>query len=235
MEPFRFKLFQVFDHLSTMKVGTDSVTLGAYSSRFSFDMALDIGTGCGLIALMLAQKSSGEILAIDIDEPSVQQAIANFAESPWSGRLTSRCISTQDLALEVGGIFDRIVSNPPFFNDSLTSPDARRTNARHNTTLSHQELAAAVNQLLAPDGVFDVILPNESAMSFRKIMNNIGLFVNEELVLYSVFDRPIRTIMSFARTRKEHTICQHLTIRNQENRHTQEYIDFTEDFFPYPK
>lgn len=232
MNPFRFKQFEVYDHHSTMKVGTDGATLGAYSSRRDFHYALDIGTGCGLIALMLAQKSTGKILAIDIDEPSVKQAASNFAASPWSGRLTSRCVSAQDLALEVGGIFDRIVSNPPFFNDSLKSPDARRTNARHNTTLSHRELAAAVNQLLSPDGIFDVILPVEVSIAFESIMYYSGLFLKEELILYSTADKPIRKIMSFSRSYSGVFDSADLIIRQDAQHHTQEYIDFTADFFP---
>lgn len=232
MDPFRFKQFELHDHHSTMKVGTDGVTLGAYSSRNDFYYALDIGTGCGLIALMLAQKSTGKILAIDIDEPSVKQAASNFTASPWNSRLTARCVSAQDLALEVGGIFDRIVSNPPFFSDSLKSSDTRRTNARHNTTLSHHELAAAVNQLLAPDGIFDVILPIEVSIAFESIMYYSGLFLMEELILYSTADKPIRKIMSFTRIYSGVFNSANLIIRQDAQHHTQEYIDFTADFFP---
>ena len=232
MNPFRFKQFEVYDHHSTMKVGTDGTTLGAYCSRGDFHYALDIGTGCGLIALMLAQKSTGKILAIDIDEPSVKQAASNFAASPWSSRLTARCVSAQDLALEVGGIFDRIVSNPPFFNDSLKSPDTRRTNARHNTTLSHQELAEAVNQLLTPDGIFDVILPIEVSIAFESIMYYSGLFLKEELILYSTADKPIRKIMSFTRSYSGVFDSADLIVRMDAAHHTQAYIDFTADFFP---
>jgi len=232
MEPFRFKQFEVYDHHSTMKVGTDGTTLGAYSSRRDFRHALDIGTGCGLIALMLAQKSTGKVLAIDIDEPSVKQAASNFSASSWSSRLTARCVSVQELSLEVGNIFDRIVSNPPFFNNSLKSPDARRTNARHNTTLSHQELAAAVNQLLTPDGIFDVILPIEVSTAFESIMYYSGLFLKEELILYSTADKPIRKIMSFSRSYSGVFNSASLIIRKDAAHHTQEYIDFTADFYP---
>lgn len=232
MNPFRFKQFEVYDHHSTMKVGTDGATLGVYSSRRDFHHALDIGTGCGLIALMLAQKSTGKILAIDIDEPSVKQAASNFAASPWSSRLTARCKAVQELAQEVGNVFDRIVSNPPFFNDSLKSPDARRANARHNTTLSHQELAAAVSQLLTPGGVFDVILPIEVSLAFESIMYYSGLFLKEELILYSTADKPIRKIMSFSRTYSGVFSSASLIIRQDVQHHTQEYIDFTADFFP---
>jgi len=232
MKPFRFKQFEVYDHHSTMKVGTDGVTLGAYSSRHDFKYALDIGTGCGLIALMLAQKSTGQIMAIDIDEPSVKQAAANFAKSTWTSRLTARGVSVQDLANEVGNIFDRIVANPPYFIDSLKSSDERKTNARHNTTLSHQELANAVNLLLNSEGVFDVILPVEVSLEFESIMYYRGLYLIEEMILFSTNQKPIRKIMSFSRNQCGLFDSSDLVIREDEWHHTQEYIDFTADFFP---
>ncbi|MPM01817.1 tRNA1(Val) (adenine(37)-N6)-methyltransferase [bioreactor metagenome] len=232
MDPFRFKQFEVYDHHSTMKVGTDGVTLGAFSSRSDFRYALDMGTGCGLIALMLAQKSSGHIVAIDIDEPSVKQAASNFAASPWNTRLTARCVSAQELAGEVGNIFDRIVSNPPYFIDSLKSPDARRTNARHNVTLSLEELVTTVDQLLTPDGVFDVILPVEVSIFFESLMYYSGLYLREELILFSMLDKPIRKILSFCRNYNGVFDSGSLIIRKDAEHHTQEYIDFTADFFP---
>lgn len=215
-----------------MKVGTDGVLVGAYSSRRDFRHALDIGTGCGLVALMMAQKSTGQIMAIDIDEPSVKQANSNFAASPWNVRLSARCVSVQELAKEVGNIFDYIVSNPPYFIDSLKSAEPRRTNARHNTTLSLEELADAANLLLTPDGVFSVIVPIEVSIEFESILYYRGLNLIEEMILFSTAPKPFRKIMSFSRSRSGVFESSKMIIRADETHHTKEYIDFTADFFP---
>jgi tRNA1Val (adenine37-N6)-methyltransferase len=214
-----------------MKIGTDGVTLGAYSSRNDFKLALDLGTGCGIIALMLAQKSGGKIIAIDVDLPSIEQTKSNFAKSKWSNRLSARNISAQQLLTEVGGVFDRIVSNPPFFTNSLKSLNERKMSARHNINLSLQELPAIVEGLLSPDGVFDIILPVDIAINFESKMYYAGLFIKEELVLYSVKEKPIRKIMSFSRHYNSNYNSGNLIIRKNTNHHTQEYINYTADFF----
>lgn len=151
-----------------MKVGTDGVLLGAWTPVRDADRRLlDVGTGTGVIALMLAQRSaSARITALDIDSACVAQARENADASPWGGRIETRCSPVQLFDAEP---FDLIVSNPPFYDCSLPSPDAARTTARHTASLSFAELLDAVDRLLAPDGRFAVILPADEAQRFRML------------------------------------------------------------------
>ena len=176
---FRFKQFDIEDEHCAMKVGTDAVLLGAWAStmhnaqctmhdaqyttlnsKLSTLNFLDIGTGCGIIALMLAQRfANAHIVGIDIDEAAAQQAAANFATSPWSDRLVAQHISLQDYTLPP---YSLITSNPPYFRSSLKCPDEGRKQARHTDTLSYDELIRCSAMLLAEDGVLALILPQEA-------------------------------------------------------------------------
>lgn len=169
MSRFRFKQFSVEQSDVAMKVGTDGVLLGAWVAfRGGERRVLDIGTGTGVIALMAAQRSVAEYIAgVDVDEASAARAAANFAASPWSGRLHSFCSPVQDF--EADEPFDVIISNPPYFVDSLLSPDKRRTTARHTASLPFGELDSAVCRLLAPDGRAALILPPEQMEEFASI------------------------------------------------------------------
>lgn len=148
-----------------MKVGTDGVLLGAWARVEPQDeRILDIGTGTGLIALMLAQRSAARITAVEIDPGSASQARENADASPWGERIEVVCSSVQ--AFDPGRRFGLIVSNPPFYVDSLTCPDRGRSRARHAETLPFAELRDAVLRLLAPDGRFCLILPPQEAARF---------------------------------------------------------------------
>lgn len=233
MKPFRFKKFDVYDQLSTMRVGTDGVILGAYSSRRDFRNAIDIGTGCGLIALMLAQKSTGNVVAIDIDDASVIQASENFKNSPWSGRLKARLLSVNELAETENTVFDRMVTNPPYFVDSLLSPDERKTNARHSgITINHGELVDTAAKLLVADGIFDIILPFEISLSFESLMFIEGFYLIEELIISSFEGhKPVRRIMSFSRKRPHTVVSEKIAIRANNEHFSDEYRNYTADFF----
>lgn len=164
MGTFRFKQFAVEQDSVAMKVGTDGVLLGAWVDVEGAKRILDIGTGTGVIALMLAQRTeSAHIVGIDIDGGAVECAASNFAASPWADRLEAVFTSAQECVLTP---FDLIVSNPPYFVDSLLCPDSRRTMARHTTELSFEELNSVVVRLLADNGRFALILPTEQMESF---------------------------------------------------------------------
>lgn len=156
---FNFKKFSVDDRLTAMKVGTDGVLLGAWGAGGK--RILDVGTGSGLIALMMAQRfGSATVTAIDIDRDSCLQARANVAESPYADRIEIRHISLQELAQsESAGAFDAILSNPPYFKNSLHSHDRKRNLARHADTLSMHDLVKCSRHLLSPRGTLCVICP----------------------------------------------------------------------------
>ena len=165
---FRFKQFFVEDSHCGMKVGTDGVLLGAWAfadvelpSDRAVDI-LDIGTGSGLLALMLAQRfAHARITAIDIDADAIAQATANFAASPWSDRLTAIHTSVQELSQQPQR-FNLIICNPPYYDNSLRNPDPQRATARHTDTLTHRELFDCAARLLLPQGRFALIAPTES-------------------------------------------------------------------------
>ena len=174
---FKFKQFTVWHDRCAMKVGTDGVLLGAWCPVCSQAKikVLDVGTGSGLIALMLAQRLQGaQITAIDIDAGAVEQAKYNFSVSPWADRLNCQQISLQDLEGE--GVYDLIVSNPPYFQDSLKNPDNQRAMARHTDTLSYNELLANGARLLTNDGILALVLPIEAESKIIVLAKSYGLF-----------------------------------------------------------
>ena len=147
-----------------MKIGTDGVLLGAWVGCQTAERVLDIGTGTGVIALMIAQRSAAQhIVGIDIDSGAAACAAANFQASPWAPRLEATEGAVQNFAAER---FDLIVTNPPYFTDSLLCPDARRSVARHTTELSFEQLDSSVCRLLTEEGRFALILPTEQMEAY---------------------------------------------------------------------
>ncbi len=224
---FKFKQFDIADEDCAMKVGTDAVLLGAWAgtlnsilsatlhSKLSTLNFLDIGTGCGIIALMLAQRfANAHIVGIDIDEAAAQQAAANFAASPWSDRLVAQCVSLQDYAIHhsiiqrSGSIhhstpysstppppYSPLTSNPPYFRSSLKCPDLGRKQARHTDTLSYDELVRCSATLLAPDGVLALILPQEAQEDILTIAASNGLHPWRLTHVFSSPKKPAKRVL----------------------------------------
>lgn len=165
---FSFKRFTVRQPRAAMRVGTDGVLLGAWCDAGpDAGRLLDVGSGTGVIALMLAQRNAtARIDAVEIDEASCLDAAENFASSPWTDRLTLFSGSFGDFVRASTGRYDRIVSNPPYFVDSLKPPDAARETARHAEKLTYAELAGGAARLLKREGRLAVILPSETAPDF---------------------------------------------------------------------
>lgn len=167
---FRFKQFIVHDDHCGLKVGTDAVLLGTEPITIRPRRVLDIGTGSGVVALMMAQRfPEADVTGIDILPEAVQEAGDNFAASPFADRLHAVHASLQAFASEPQH-FDLIVCNPPYFVDSLKNPDNARRIARHTDTLSFSELLEGVQQLLTRDGVFLVILPADAEPAIADIL-----------------------------------------------------------------
>lgn len=215
-----------------MKVGTDGVLLGAWASvPPDAGRILDIGTGTGLIALMMAQRAPGaRITGVDI-EP-VAEARANADASPWGARLRFVQCPVQEFA--AGESFDLILSNPPFFVDSLTSPDAGRTMARHAVALPFGELCDAVVRLLAPGGRFAVVLPLTEAARFGAVCRGRLRIVRRTEVRTTPRRMPKRVLLEFVRadTLPELPECSELVIGTGEHEcYTPEYRALTRDFY----
>ena len=164
---FQFKQFTIYQDLCAMKVGTDGVLLGAWANGGK--RILDAGTGTGIIALMMAQRYPNAVVtAIDVDEGAVKQAQQNVVQSPFSQQITVLHNTLQ----EHQGEYDAIISNPPFFIDSLAGPDEQRNVARHTQTLTYTELMQAAWRLLSDEGELSVVVP----FDYRKRMENEAIF-----------------------------------------------------------
>ncbi len=164
---FQFKQFTVWHDKCAMKVGTDGVLLGAWAPVDDARRILDVGTGTGLVALMLAQRSDALITAIEIDESAVCQAIENSERSPWSHRIT--VVQADFNTYKPDEKYDLIVSNPPYFTNSMRCPDHQRNHARHTDTLTYETLVRRASGLLSESGTLAVVLPAEMAESVTHI------------------------------------------------------------------
>lgn len=232
---FRFKQFDISDSRSPMKVGTDGVLLGAWCDVPDEGNVLDIGTGCGIIALMVAQRSHRvQITAIDIDEGSVADARENVAASPWNDRMEVRQTGFADFAAEQpNGSFEAIVSNPPYFINSLTPPDKGRENARHASALNPRELAAGGAKLLSPNGTFSLILPPGEAERFVDIAKEFELYaVRRTSVCYSPGSPPKRILIQMRRGNTAEAAEDVLVIHDDSRQEfSEKYRPLTRDFY----
>ena len=186
---FRFKRFCVCQGRSAMKVGTDGVLIGAWCSVLpDAKQILDVGCGSGLIALMLAQRTESQastVRAIAIDSESAAQAAENFEASEWAERLSVECVSLQDYSRQGARKFDLVVSNPPFFVDSLKAPDVARNNSRHCDTLTHEELLKYSSEMLVDGGRLAVVLPSVEAKRMVDLSAVYGLVPSRLCVVKS--------------------------------------------------
>lgn len=184
-DQFTFRHFTIKQDQCAMKVGVDAVTLGAWvPTKTAPKSILDIGTGTGILALMLAQRfPEARITAVEIDEAAAQQAQENVADSNYSDRVRVVCSSIQDCTALKGQTFDLIICNPPFFSGGVLSDQLARATARHTVKLSHGDLLASVRKYLAPKGQFALVLPKIEALRFRELAGGMNLFANEVLEL----------------------------------------------------
>lgn len=216
-----------------MKVGTDAVLLGAWIIPNGSADILDIGTGTGIIALMLAQKTQAQIEAIDIDENAVKQAKQNVSESKFSSKISISHSSFQDFVKTTKKKFNLIVTNPPYFEQSLKSSDQKRSHARHADVLPFEDLLDGVIKILDPKGKFCLILPKLEAEKFRILAEKRGLILSKLLRVKSKADKETdkRHLMQFEfkpTEFSEATIAIELLERHQ---YTDEYKNLTKDYY----
>jgi tRNA1Val (adenine37-N6)-methyltransferase len=225
---FRFRQFSVDDTQSTLRIGTDAMLLGSWANPGNAGKILDIGTGCGVLALMMAQKSEGMLEAIDIDHSSVIEAGSNFAQSPWPSRISAIHISLQEFASRAKAEYGFIITNPPYFTRSLKSPSVRVNQTRHDDSLSLNELAGIVSLLLTPEGSFALILPSEAANRFQVTCAYKGLYPLRTLVVYPKPSSPAkRILMEFSKNKIENPLNAELTILDASGKYTPEYLTLT--------
>ena len=217
---FQFKQFVIEQELCAMKVGTDGVLLGAWAR--GGQRVLDIGTGTGVIALMMAQRyPEAQVTAIDIDEGAVRQTLLNVETSPF----TTQVVVRHEPIQEHQGEYDAIVSNPPFFIDSLAAPDLQRNMARHTETLSYGQLMQAAYRLLTDDGEFSVVVP----FDYRRRMEDeaifVGFFPSRVCGVKTTDRKPVkRYLLAF---RKHPCQCEEEVLTIGDSR----YQQLTQDFY----
>ncbi|MDD4514306.1 methyltransferase [Massilibacteroides sp.] len=228
---FQFKKFIVHHDKCAMKVGTDGVLLGAWTSAERSQRVLDIGTGSGLIALMLAQRSEALIHAIDIDHQAWIQAKENISESIFSERIHVFQSSLNEYAAQTTERYDLIVSNPPYFKNSLRSPVQERNLARHNDSLTLKSLIEDSLKILAPQGSLSLILPYDQEQDLDTLAVSFHLYFSRKTYVRPIPETACKRILVTLTTNK--TTCQSDELIIEESRHnyTQEYIALTKDFY----
>lgn len=228
---FQFKQFTIYQDRCTFKVGTDGVLLGAYADISGVIRILDIGTGTGLIALMLAQRSNAEITAIEPDPESFSQACENIAGSKWSERVNIIHTTLQDYQPD-SERFDLIVSNPPFFIDSLRNPDQLKASARHDILLSNEDLLKGASRLMAESGRLQVIMPYVEGNILIAEAQAFGLYCINILKIKPLLTSEVRRmILTFTREKlKPHE--SFLTIEHgKRHEYTEEYRSLTKEYY----
>ena len=227
---FNFKQFTIRQDNSAFKVGTDGVLLGACAHLTGVTRILDIGSGTGLIAIMLAQRCNAEIVAIEPDYESFIQCLENVGHCRWKERIGVVNAKLQDY--ESDEKFDLIVTNPPYFSDSLKNPDPRKSASRHNDSLSNEELLKGASRLITEGGRLQVILPYVEGNILIAEAIEYGFFCNNILKIRPLQTSEIRRlIMTFSR-QKIGTTEKFLTIE-QGKRHefTEEYKKLVSEFY----
>lgn len=229
---FKFKQFTIYQDKCAMKVGTDGVLLGAWANVENVGKMLDIGTGTGLIALMLAQRSKAIIDAIEVDQNACIQAQENVNFSPWTDRINIIHQSFQDFLKAAETKYDLIVCNPPYFQNSLTAPDENRTKARHNTELQLADIIDGSLRCLSELGILSLILPYVEGSLFIAKAAEQGLYcVRQTNVLPKPGRKPKRLLLEFQRI-KNPFIEKHFVIElNKRHQYSDDYKNLTKDFY----
>jgi tRNA1Val (adenine37-N6)-methyltransferase len=228
---FSFKQFTIHQEKSVFKVGTDGVLLGAAAEVTGIKKILDIGSGTGLIAIMSAQRSNAEIVAIEPDHESYIQTCENVKLCRWSDRIKVEHTNLQEYSKE-SIKFDLIVTNPPYFTNSIRNPDPLKSAARHNDSLSPEELLEGVSKLLNDVGRFQLIMPYVEGNIFIAEANKYGLYCNSILKIKPLPSSEVRRlILSFSREQQKVTE-KFLTIEHgRRYDFTEDYINLTKDYY----
>lgn len=230
--PFFFKKFGLFHHRSTMKIGTDAIILGRWVEVSENDDVLDIGTGCGLLPLMLAQKGIKSADAVEIDDESCEEAAQNFAISAWNSRLSAINDDVKDYAAKCSKKYDLIVSNPPFYFGDNIPEKAKKGLARHTNTLSYKDLLQSVKKMLKPDGRFALVLPAIESKAFLKESENQGFFLKKEMKIVPIEGKePNRINMQLVVNQVDKIEIEAFVLRNQDHSFTKDYKDFLKDYY----
>lgn len=234
MSTFNFKQFSINQDKTAMKIGTDSVLLGAWcpidNNPFS---VLDIGAGTGILSLMLAQRSNAEqIDALEIDEDAYEQCVENFENSPWSDRLFCFHAGLDEFVDEPEDEYDLILSNPPFYSEDYKTNNDSRDLARFQEAMPFEDLVEAADLLMSENGIFAVIIPFKEEVRFIDLCAAVELFPIKVTRVKGSHTTPIvRSLLAFKRFELPVLEADELVIEINRHEYTDEYIELTKDFY----
>lgn len=213
-----------------MKVGTDALLLGSIATFDQPASLLDLGTGTGVLSLMIAQRYRGiRVTALECDKAAFEDAQFNFSEQPFTD-CSFELIEADIRTWKSDQTYDAIISNPPYFENSFKSADTSRNRARHtDDTLGFDDLIQSVNSYLSPEGTFWVILPHNEQTTFPQHCENVGLFVRNSILIHGKPNHPVRIILAIKR---QQGTCEEktLTVRDADGNYTAEYIALTREY-----
>ncbi len=232
-DSFQFKQFAVSHSRCGMKVGTDGVLLGAWANVQNAQTVLDIGTGCGLIALMVAQRNSrAQITAIDINAQAACEAQENVDKSIFANRIKVEHQSLQDFSANCQQPFDAIITNPPFFTNGLLSPSAARAHARHSLSMPDEQIFAAAKRLLTPNGKLSLIYPVDAQASLVEVAAQYGLFPSRITTIFPTpGSAPKRVLMEFSLLNPFQIAKDELVIEIERHIYSDTYQALVHDFY----
>ena len=212
---------------------TDSVLLGAWAGIEASTLILDVGTGTGLLALMAAQRSGAHIVAIEPDRNSFIQAGVNFAASPWHERITLLNTSIQDYRPGSSMLFDAIITNPPYFVDSLINPSESKARTRHTISMTYTDLLEAVARLLSDAGALHLVLPVKEGGSFAEIACDYNLHCRRRMFVRPTPELPPARVLLSLQRGPAKCCDESVLVIEKKGRHlySDEYVSLTKDFY----
>lgn len=231
---FRFKQFTVEDDRSTLRVGTDAMLLGAWAKPGKAERILDIGTGCGVLSLMLAQKSQAQFDAIEIDPDSAAQAAVNFSRSPWAERLSAIHTSLEAFTSAPLHRYGFIISNPPYFHGHLKSPSTKLNMAKHEAGLDIRNLITGTRKVLDPCGRISLVYPCSLYQNLKKAFEREGFVVSREMIVRPAEGRePGRVLAEFNLHSCDEPERAEISILGPDGKYTRDYLDLTREYHSF--
>ena len=232
-KPFQFKQFTVNQDQCAMKIGTDGVLLGAWTSIETNPFSiLDIGAGTGVLALMLAQRSHAEVIeALEIDDSAYEQCVDNFEQSSWNDRLFCYHASLEEFAKEIEDTYDLIICNPPFYAEDYKTKSSQRDLARFQDAMPFEHLLQSVAVLLSKNGTFSVVIPFSEEAKLITLASKLALFPKRiTRVKGSPSSEIKRSLLEFSFLKPETKISE-LVIETSRHQYTEDYVNLTQDFY----
>lgn len=229
---FHIKPFSLSHHNATMRVGTDAMLLGLFAGIPGIKNTLEIGTGCGIISLIIASRFKTNIDAIDLDTNSIKEATENFSKSPFYHRLNALRANFNEYAKTTSTKYDLIISNPPFFINDFRPENEKKSVARHADSLSYDQICAGSIKLLNPGGFISLVLPYDESKVFIEIANKKGLYMQRQQLIIPVQGlQPNRINMELGLKKPEKVQNQEFIIRGKNREFTEEYIALLKDYY----